>query len=189
MADDETLTKLLELYRNCNAKGERASLFLETKNSIQSFTFTINSPAGVPVGSSEQSRKRKPPSQIKRNKKRMDEFLAKKLETQATVENKDNTAEKVILVEPKDEISLEACEKLFVIAKSKIDNHNIGIQYDVTEKLEAKELKVKKLTVERKGDQIFGEFIRCEVFIEPTDVKQIEKTDFGIKNCWVLPCA
>ena len=157
---------------------------METKNSKKSFT--IN--AGVPVGSSEQSRKRKPPSQIKRNKKRMDEFLAKKLETQATVENKDNTAAKVILVEPKDEISLEACEKLFVIAKSKIDNHNIGIQYDVTEKLEAKELKVKKLTVERKGDQIFGEFIRCEVFIEPTDVEQIEKTDFGIKNCWVLPC-
>ena len=107
---------------------------METKNSKKSFT--IN--AGVPVGSSEQSRKRKPPSQIKRNKKRMDEFLAKKLETQATVENKDNTAAKVILVEPKDEISLEACEKLFVIAKSKIDNHNIGIQYDVTEKLKAK---------------------------------------------------
>jgi hypothetical protein len=41
---------------------------------------------------------RKPPSQIKRNKKRMDEFLAKKLETQASVERKDNTAEKVILV-------------------------------------------------------------------------------------------
>ena len=77
----------------------------------------------------------------------MDEFLAKKLETQASVEKKDKNAEKVILVEPKDEISLEACEKLFVIAKSKIDDHNIGIQYDVTEKLEAKDLKVKKLTV------------------------------------------
>ena len=66
MAENETLIKLLELYRNGNAKGERASLFLETKNSNQSFTFTIN--AGVPVGngSSEQRRRRKPPSQIKR---------------------------------------------------------------------------------------------------------------------------
>ena len=124
----------------------------------------------------------------------MDEFLAKKLENQASMEKEDNTANvvegagKVSLVEPKDEITLEACDKLFVVAKREIKNHNIGIQYDVTEKLEAKEISVKKLTVERKGDQIHGEFIRCEVFIEPVDVKQIEKTEFGIKNCWVLPC-
>ena len=123
----------------------------------------------------------------------MDEFLAKKLDIQATMEDQDTTAnvvdeaENLTLVAPKDKIILEAFEKLFVVAKSKIDDHNIGIQYNVTEKLEAKELKVKKLTVERNGDQIRGEFIRCEVFIEPVDVRDIEKTDFEIKNCWVLP--
>ena len=42
--------------------------------------------------------------------------------------------------------------------------------------------------VERKGDQIRGEFIRCEVSIEPKDVKYIEKTNFEIDKCWVLPC-
>ena len=119
----------------------------------------------------------------------MDEFLAKKLEIQAAMEKDDVVkAEKVILVEPEDEISLEVCEKLFIVAKSKVDDHNIGIHYNVTAKLEAKELKVKNLTVERKGDQIRGEFIRCEVFIEPMDVNHIKKTNFGIENCWVLPC-
>ena len=61
-------------------------------------------------------------------------------------------------------------------------------KYDVTAKLEDKKIKVKKLLVERKGDQIRVEFIRCEVLIEPTEVRQIEKTDFGIEKCWVLPC-
>ena len=75
MADDDTLTKLLELYQNCKSKGDRASLLLETN-------------AGVSVGngSSEQRRRRKPPSQIKRDNKRMDEFLAEKLEIRAAME-------------------------------------------------------------------------------------------------------
>ena len=114
--------------------------------------------------------------------------MAKKLESKPAKEKEFDAEEKATLVEPSDEISLEVCEKLFVVAKDKIDNHNIGIHYDVTTKLENKQIKVKNLTVERKGDQIRGEFIRCEVFIEPTGVKQIEKTDFGIEKCWVLPC-
>jgi hypothetical protein len=170
---------------------------METKNSMQSFTFTTNGSAGNPAGrsSSLQRRRWKTPSQIKRDKKRKDEFMAKKLEIQPALEEKDTKAaedvektEKVLLVKPRDERSLEVCEKVFVIAKSKIDDHNIGIEYDVTTKLEAKEIKVKKVTVERKGNQIHGEFIRCEVLIEPSDANQIEKTNFGIKKCWVLPC-
>jgi hypothetical protein len=49
-----------------------------------------------------------------------------------------------------------------LVEKGEINDHNVGIQYDVTEKLEAKKIKGKKLTVERNGDQICGEFIRCE---------------------------
>ena len=188
MADDDTLAKLLELYQSCKLKGERASLFLETKNGTQSYTFTINEPAGAPEERRSVSRRWKTPSQLKRDKKRREEFLAKKLESQPAKEEHYNAEEKVILVEPIDEISLEVCEKLFVVAKGKIDDHNIGIHYDVTAKLEDKKIKVKKVTVERKGDQIRGEFIRCEVLIEPTEVKQIEKTNFGIEKCWVLPC-
>ena len=133
-------------------------------------------------------RRWKTPSQLKRDRKRREEFLAKKLENQPAMEEIGNSDEKVNFVEPYDEIDLEVCEKIFVVAKGDIDDHNIGIQYNVTEKLEAKGIKVKKLTVERKGDQIRGEFIRCEVFIEPTEVKQIEKENFGIERCWVLPC-
>ena len=89
------------------------------------------------------------------------------------MEETGNVEEKVLFVEPIDEIDLEVCEKIFVVANGDIDDHNIGIQYNVTEKLQAKGIKVKKLTLERKGEQIRGDFIRYEVFIEPTEVKQI----------------
>ena len=59
--------------------------------------------------------------------------------------------EKALLVELADEINNEKddfCEKIFVFPKKVIDNHNIGIEFDVTSKLEAKGLKVKKVTVE-----------------------------------------
>ena len=135
--------------------------------------------------------KHKSPSQLKRDNKRRHEFLAKKLESQpAAQENEavEGKIEKVFLEEPNDEISLDVCEKLYIVANDEIDDHNIGIAYTITEKLEAKGLKVKKTLVERKGDQIRGEFIRCEVSIEPKDVKYIEKTNFEIDKCWVLPC-
>ena len=189
MADEDTLAKLLELYQGCKLRGERASLFLETKNTMQSITFTVNEPAGFPEGRSSHRRRWKTPSQLKRDRKRKEEFLAKKLESEPAVEKTSNAEEKVHLVEPSDEIDLEVCEKLYVVAKGDIKDHNIGIHYNVTEKLESKGIKVKKLIVERKGDQIRGEFIRCEVIIEPTEVKQIEKTNFGIEKCWVLPCS
>ena len=188
MADEDTLAKLLELYQGCKSRGERATLFLETKNGKQSITFTINELSGVPEGRTSQPRRRKTPSQLKRDKKRREEFLAKKLESQPAMDDTNNAKEKVLCEEPNDEIDLEVCEKLFVVAKGDIDDHNIGIHYNVSAKLEAKGIKVKKLTVERKGDQIHGDFIRCEVFIEPVAVKQIEKNNFGIEKCWVLPC-
>ena len=68
-----------------------------------------------------------------------------------------------------------------------IDNHNIGIEYDVTSKLEAKGLKVKKVTVERLGNPIRGEYTRSEAFIEPVNIKKIENENFEIGNCLVLP--
>ena len=76
----------------------------------------------------------------------MDELLANKQEIQAAMEEKDTVddvvkAGKVIIVESKDGISLEVWEKLFIVAKSKIDDHNIGIQYNITDQLEARELK------------------------------------------------
>ena len=98
---------------------------------------------------------------------------------------------KVILDEPTDEIELEVeriCEKLLIIPKEVIDNHNIGIEYDVKDKLEARGMKVKKVKVERLGNPVHGEYVKSEVWIEPTDAKLIEKENFGIENSWVLSC-
>ena len=97
------------------------------------------------------------------------------------------------IIEPEDEITLETldsgelCEKLFVIPRHKVDNHNIGIEYDVKEKLDKKGIKVKKLVVERMGGTWKGDFTRCEVNIEPFSVQAVEKFDFEILNCCVLP--
>ena len=185
MADDDTIKKLLELYQECKRKGDTACLLMETKSGKDSITFTVNKQAGAPAVNSPPRRRWKTPSQLKRDKLRRDKFLAKKLENPTV----DDETEKVLLVEPKDEISLEVemCEKVFVIPRHKIDNHNIGIEYDVKRKLEAKSLKVIKVKIERNGDPIRGEFTRCEVLIEPADTKFIEKENFEIKNCCVLP--
>ena len=57
--------------------------------------------------------------------------------------------ENVVLVDPTDEINLEVFKKIFVIPKKKIDNHNIGIEADVTSKLKAKGVNVKRVRIER----------------------------------------
>ena len=55
--------------------------------------------------------------------------------------------DKAKLKEPKDEITLETldagdlCEQLFVIPRHKVDNHNIGIEFNVKEKLENRGIK------------------------------------------------
>ena len=75
-----------------------------------------------------------------------------------------STSENMLLVEPAHEINLQVCDKLCVIPKQKIDKHNIGIEVDVTTKLKAKGLTVKKVNVERYGDPIRGEYSRSEAF-------------------------
>ena len=51
------------------------------------------------------------------------------------------------MIEPEDEITLETlesgelCEKLIIFPRHKVDNHNIGIEYDVKEKLDKKGIK------------------------------------------------
>ena len=99
----------------------------------------------------------KTPSQLKRDRKRKEDFIAKKLEVLPAEEGTIDKVEKVLLVNPRDEISPEVeelCDELFVIPKKEVDNHNIGIEYDVKGKVEAKEIKVKKVLVERLGDSV-----------------------------------
>ena len=95
--------------------------------------------------------------------------------------------ENVVLVDPTDETNLEVCEKIIVIPKKKIDNHNIGTEADVTNKPKAEGVNVKRVRVERFGEPIRGEYARSEAQIKPTQIIKKEQEDFRIKNCWVLP--
>ena len=189
MADEEMIEKVLELYQICKSRGDRASLFMETMNGKDiTVNFTIKCPAGPqPAGTGSSSRRRwKTPSQLRRDKERKEKFLAKKLEN-STEEEK----EAKIVKEPQEDVSTEEkvdCEKVLVVPSCEIKNSNIGIEYDVTKKLEAKGVKVKKVKVERTGDPIFGVYVRSEVTIEPADAKLFKKDVFEIENCWVLPC-
>ena len=201
MAGENTTQELLELYQKCKARGESATIFMETMNGKDiTITFKVK-PAGSPPAASgnfQNSRRWKTPSQLKRDQRRKEEYLAKKLEKQKPAcdisegGNVDESLEAKIR-EPTDEISLETldpeevCEKLFVIPRHKVDNHNIGIEYDVKEKLDKKGMKVKKLVIERMGGTWKGDFTRCEVIIEPFSAQAVEKLDFEILNCCVLP--
>ena len=194
MADDDTISNLLELYQKCKQKGERASLLMETMDGKHNITFSINGLAGKPADRRKSFPRRwKSPSQIRRDKERREEFFKKKFGIEpAKIEKEEKTKDDEKLVEPVNEICVETaavkCEKVIVIAKQKINNHNLGIEYNVRTKIEAKNIIVKKVIVERKGHHIHGEFIRCEVLIETVEAKIIEEEDFEIENCWVLPC-
>ena len=201
MASEVTPKELLELYQKCKARGQSATFFMETMNGKDiTITFRVK-PAGSPPafsGNFQKSRRWKTPSQLRRDQRRREQYLAKKLEKQTPAEdiskggNDDNNFVAKI-IEPEDEITLETldsgelCEKLFVIPRHKVVNHNIGIEYDVKEKLDKKGIKVKTLVVERMGGTWKGDFTRCEVNIEPFSVQAVEKLDFEILNCCVLP--
>ena len=198
MASEVTVKAVLELFQNCKARGEKASLLMETMNGKNiTFSFSVHGPTGSPVEEvrSHPTRRWKTPSQLRRDKERKEQFLARKIEANKKKETDTAGESKAVLTEPKDEIELEeiekedceVCEKVFVIPRHKVDNHNIGIEYDVTAKLEAKGVKVKKVRVMRTEGVLQGDFERCVVLVEPTKVTLIEKTNFGIMNCCVLP--
>ena len=119
MAETQTLDVLLELYQKTKARGEWASLLMETKNGKDTITFRIGN---VPAGSSAEtgtpatnSKKTKTPSQFRRDQKRKDQFLAKKnLDAKdSPLRNSESGSgglTKVNLVEPRDEIELETPE-------------------------------------------------------------------------------
>ena len=111
--DKDTISKLLELYQKCKMNGESATLFLETKRGKDTtVTFTINSPGAGTSPATPPIRRRKSPSQLRRDTERSKEFFAKKLDHPTIGNTKENaneekTVEKVLLVEPADEINNE----------------------------------------------------------------------------------
>ena len=78
-----TITKLLDLYQDSKEKGEKARLSMETRDGKEFVSFSIGMPlsAGTPAGRSRcwpTTRSRKTPSQIRRDQRRKEAFLAKK---------------------------------------------------------------------------------------------------------------
>ena len=131
MTDATTIGKLVDLYHSSRSAGESVHLFMESKNGKDSITFSIN-PSGYPAGKAESwtpgsaqpsswpgrktspplLRRKKTPSQLRRDQRRRVDFLAKKAATfvcnevkEESIPNNDDR-EKANLVEPVDEITL-----------------------------------------------------------------------------------
>ena len=114
MSRTNSLKLLLNNYQQSRMNGEWASLMMETKNGKEMITFSIGiAPAGSSAGTwnpgNNQSRRRKTPSDPRRDERRKSEFIAKKTmeSNESSVKAKLIDPEKVVLVEPKDEIELE----------------------------------------------------------------------------------
>ena len=122
-----TINKLMELFHESRSRGEWVNLSMESKDGKDSITFSIRNPSGGPEGQTgawpPSSRppwtwtpprtwtppKRKTPSQWKRDQKRKQEFLAKKV---ASAEVKKGVNDKVVKATLEDEINLTEIPQL-----------------------------------------------------------------------------
>ena len=77
MTGSEAFTALLETFQGCTRRGERATLFLETKNGNEVATLKVELPARPGTTSVGLARK-KSPSTVKRDKARMEKFVQRK---------------------------------------------------------------------------------------------------------------
>ena len=116
-AINSTLKQLLDIYQQSKLRGEVASLSLETKDGKEHIHFTLGGPVGNQSGhflANERQVRRKTPSQLRRDKKRKTEFLAKKAAEAENIKNepKDSVISKANMEIPDDEINLETFKEL-----------------------------------------------------------------------------
>ena len=79
MIGNDTITALLETFQGCKERGEKATLFLETRNGVQFATFKVKLPVSHrTVKTSLESAKKKSPSTVKRDKERLEKFNQRK---------------------------------------------------------------------------------------------------------------
>ena len=77
----ETVSKLLETFQECVARGDQASLFLETRNGIQFANLSVKVPATKPgtfQKNISRSKTRKSPSTVRRDQERLERYRLKK---------------------------------------------------------------------------------------------------------------
>ena len=95
-SDNTTITQLMELYQQSRKSGEWVHLSLESKDGRDYVNFSISNPAGSSAGKSlTQSftgpRRRKTPSQWKRDQRRKEEFIARKSAAASSMEESEPT--------------------------------------------------------------------------------------------------
>ena len=100
-----TINQLIKIYLSSRSRGEWVQLSLESKDGKDFVSFSVNSPAGAPVGTSGTwkpgstppcreraaplstlKKRRKTPSQLRRDERRREAFFAKK-HAEVKVEN------------------------------------------------------------------------------------------------------
>ena len=81
MTEENAITALLETFRECKKRGEKATLFLETRNGNEFATFRIKLSAchtpRTPDNTFLGSGKKKSPSTLKRDRRRLSSFRKK----------------------------------------------------------------------------------------------------------------
>ena len=87
MATNDTVCKLLDLFQYSRSKGEKATLFLETRNGEETATFKVNTAGPLPTFGAPAADfpplngtrlRRKTPSQLRRDRRRLDKFQTSK---------------------------------------------------------------------------------------------------------------
>ena len=182
MVDEKTLlSQCIDLANHVIKKNINASISIKIG---ECFTFEFDN-----HNAKEKNVKNKSPCQVKRDIERCKTFKKKYV-------NSENNEEKVNVATSTEEIKIEQnvedlefddiCEKVFIVPMEIIEKQNKDIEQDVTAKLEAKGIKVRKFFIKRAGNPLHGEYIRSIVLIEPAPKKMIDEDNFAIKKCWVL---
>ena len=122
-AETSTINQLMELFLQSRSKGEWVNLSMESKDGKDSLIFFLGNSVGSPAEQPQAwtpppsstsprtpmswtPRRRKTPSQWRRDQKRMQDYLAKKETSAALKKEVKESVDKVVPEEPKDEINL-----------------------------------------------------------------------------------
>lgn len=112
-----TINQLLEIFHQSRSRGEWVNLSMESKDGKDFLAFSIGRPAGAPAGyqrswtprsTPRPPMRRKTPSQWRRDQKRRQEFIAKKISAAAVIKEEETLVEKsnADVEVPADEIEL-----------------------------------------------------------------------------------
>ena len=76
-AANSTFYQLLDIYQKSRTMGLVASLTMETRNGQDIIHFSIGNQAGVPARGNPVEKRKKTPSQLRRDRKRKENYLKK----------------------------------------------------------------------------------------------------------------